>query len=240
VLGHGQARGAVHGDRPVVGRSVPGPRPPPIRHPRRRDPTTRRAGRRRDDEQGVGVVLGADGAHEGLVDAEQLLDRLLGAGVVALAVVVLEEPQLLVEQVPGRPARDVVLAPGLQVGVEGDGMLDAQARDGRAGRCGVAGGREAWRVHADDAQPAVGVPGVPGRDVRQGAQRVDAQEVPELDQDGPADLLVHPQRRHVDPLELRQRRGVDAVDGRAHERREGSSGPRGSNECPGVRSLTRS
>jgi hypothetical protein len=53
--------------------------------------------------------------HRLALDAEQLLDRRLGLAVGALAEVDLEEPQVLVEQVAGRPARVLVDAPQLQV-----------------------------------------------------------------------------------------------------------------------------
>ena len=62
-----------------------------------------------------------------------------------------------------------------------------------------------------DPQAGVGVALVPGLQVRQRAQRVDAAEVPELDQHGLPALLVHAQRGHVDPRQLaRERRSGDA------------------------------
>ena len=81
----------------------------------------------------------------------------------------------------------------------------------------VARGREAGGVHADDAQPGGGVALVPGLDVGQRPQRARAAEVPELDEDRPAALLVHPQRRDVDPGKARrERRRRDGVDRRPH------------------------
>ena len=89
---------------------------------------------------------------------------------------------------------------------------------------GVARGEEPAGVDADHAQPVVRVALVPRLQVRERAQRVDAAEVPELDEHGPAALLVHAQRRDVDPRQLaRERRGGDGVLGRAHGA-EASSG----------------
>ena len=74
-------------------------------------------------------------------------------------------------------------------------------------------------MDADHAQAVVGVALVPRHQVRQRAQRVHAAEVPELDEHGPAALLVHPQRGGVDPLELaRERRGGDGARRCAHAR----------------------
>ena len=66
-------------------------------------------------------------------------------------------------------------------------------------------------------RPSSGVALVPGPQVRERAQRVDAAEVPELDQHRPAALLVHPQRRDVDPRQVarERRRGDGAREARA-------------------------
>ena len=68
-----------------------------------------------------------------------------------------------------------------------------------------------------DAQPVGRVALVPGLDVGQRAQRVGAAEVPELDEHGAADLLVHAQRRDVDPRQVpgERRRGDACRRGRA-------------------------
>ena len=76
---------------------------------------------------------------------------------------------------------------------------------------------EAACVHPDHAQAGRGVALVPGRQVGHRPQRVDAAEVPELDQHRPPALLVHPQRRDADPGQIaRERRGGDRVLGSAH------------------------
>ena len=101
-----------------------------------------------------------------------------------------------------------------------DRVLDAQPRDGRAHGVLVARGLEAGAVHADDAQAVGRVALVPRLDVGQRAQRVGAAEVPELDQHRAAALLVHAQRRDVDPGQARrERRRRDGVDRRSHRRR---------------------
>ena len=58
--------------------------------------------------------------------------------------------------------------------------------------------------------PSLGVALVPRHQVRERAQRVHAEDVEELDEDRAAALLVHPQRRDVDPA---HRRGGTAVRG---------------------------
>ena len=66
-------------------------------------------------------------------------------------------------------------------------------------------------------RPSARVALVPRLDVGERAQRARAAEVPELDQHRAPALLVHPQRRDVDPRELRREgRGGDVVDRRAH------------------------
>src|SRR3954470_23965697 len=172
---------------------------------------------RGDGDERVRVVLGVHRRDGLAVVAEQLLDGALGLRVGALPVVEVDQPQLLVEEVARRPPRVLVEVPDLHVGVEQDRVLDAQPRDGLARGGVVARGREAGRVHADDAQPGGRVALVPGLDVRQRAQRAGAAEVPELDQHGTAELLVDAQHRDVDPVQPgRERRGGDAVDGWAH------------------------
>ena len=98
-----------------------------------------------------------------------------------------------------------------------DRVLDPQPLDGRAHRVLVARRLEAGRVHRDDLQAVGRVAVVPRLDVGQRAQRADAAEVPELDEDRTAALLVHAQRRDVRPRQLGgERRRGDRVDGRLH------------------------
>jgi hypothetical protein len=106
---------------------------------------------------------------------------------------------LRVPEVARGPALVAVEVPDLQALVDHHGVLDAQALDRRDDVGDGTGGREAARVYADDAQPVAGVALVPGLEVREGAQRVDPAEVPELDQHRASALLVHPQRRDVHP-----------------------------------------
>src|SRR2546423_6164255 len=170
-----------------------------------------------DGDQRLGVVLGVHRAEGLALEAEQLLDDRLGVGVGALAVVVVDERQALVEQVARRPALVLVEVPHRVVGVEQHGVPDAQARDRRARGGVVASGREAGGVHGDDAQARGAVALVPGAHVGQRAQRVGATEVPELDEHRPTDLLVHAQRRHVDPFQVaREGRRDDGVDRGTH------------------------
>ena len=158
-------------------------------------------------QQDAGRVLGAQRRHELALDAEQRLDLALGLVVGALAVVHRVERPAGVPQVARRPALVAVEVPQLEPLVDHDRVLDAEPRDGRDGGLGVARGLEAAGVDADHAQPVAGVALVPRRQVRQRAQRVDAAEVPELDEHRPAALLVHAQGRDVDPRELARERG---------------------------------
>jgi hypothetical protein len=99
-------------------------------------------------------------------------------------------------------------------------VLDPQPLDRRDDVAGVARREEAAGVDADHAQSVAREALVPGLDVGQRAQRVDPAEVPELDQHGSAALLVHAQRRDVDPRQVaRERRRRDRVLGGAHRGR---------------------
>src|SRR5262249_21677031 len=82
------------------------------------------------------------------------------------------------------------------------GVLDAEAIDSSLNRLALAAERVAGRVHPDHAQPEVRVALVPRLHIRRGAQRVDASEVPELDEDRvAAQLRLHPEERDVQPFE---------------------------------------
>ena len=70
----------------------------------------------------AGRVLGTQRRERVALDAEQLLDRQLGAEVIALAEVVLEQPCAAVEQVARGPALVLVLLPELEVRVDQDGV----------------------------------------------------------------------------------------------------------------------
>jgi hypothetical protein len=79
-------------------------------------------------------------------------------------------------------------------------------------------------VDADHTQPVVRVALVPRLQVWERPQRVDAAEVPELDEHGTPALLLHSQWRDVDPRQVPGERGRgDGVLGRAHGA-EASSG----------------
>ena len=83
------------------------------------------------------------------------------------------------------------------------GSPAARPRGARSPRRARAGTRRCARRRSAGR---LGVALVPRLQVRQRAQRVDAAEVPELDQHGLAALLVHAQRRHVDPLAVARER----------------------------------
>src|SRR5437870_4801315 len=61
------------------------------------------------------------------LDVQQLLDRALGVRVAALAVVVVEQHPVAVEQVARRPAGRLVHPPDGERGVQADGVPDAEA-----------------------------------------------------------------------------------------------------------------
>jgi hypothetical protein len=134
--------------------------------------------------------------------------------------VVLQQPLLRREQVAGRPALVAVVLPEVELVIEADGVLDAEPLDAGAQDAVLEGGRVARRVDRDDPQAVAGVALVPRLQVGQRPQRVHAADVEELDEHRPAPLLVHPQRRDVDPAHrARERRCVDGVHGGSHERR---------------------
>ena len=143
------------------------------------------------------------------VGPEQRPDRVLRLRVVAFAEVEVADVAALVDQVLGRPVLVVPGLPGDEVVVERDGVAHAELADVLAHVRRDALERELGRVDADDRQPGVAVPRVPGADMRQRAQAVDARVRPEVDQDDAAAQLLQRQRLRVeparDPMEVRRR-----------------------------------
>ena len=89
---------------------------------------------------------------------------------------------MLVDQVLRRPVLVRVRAPRLVVVVERDGPGDAEVVRRAADVRRHVLERELRRVHADDLEPVCVVGRVPGAQVRQRAQAVDARVRPEVDQ----------------------------------------------------------
>ena len=117
---------------------------------------------------------------------EQLADHLLFLAVFALAEVGEADPPLGVDEVLGRPVLVAVGVPGRQVVVLGDRVVDAVALDRFLDVAGVLLEGELGRVDADDRQAVLAVAPVPGLQVGQRAQAVDAAVGPEVDQDDAA------------------------------------------------------
>ncbi len=171
------------------------------------------------DQQHAGLVLGPDRRQRLDVDAEQLGDRAFGLVVGALAEVVLEQQPVLVEQIAGRPAEVVVVGERLQLGVDQHRVLDPESLHGRGDVVGVGRWGKAGGVHTDHLQALVAVALVPCPQVGEGADRVGPTEVPELDQHGPAALLVHSQRLDVQPARLGWERRARRCDRPGRARR---------------------
>jgi pyrroloquinoline-quinone synthase len=123
-----------------------------------------------------------------------------------------------VEQITPGPALVPVQPPDLEIRVDRHGVLDLEFFDGTRDHVAVAAERVAGRVHADHAQAEAPVALVPLLQVRERAERVDAGEVPELDQHRLADQAVHSQEGDVDPVHARGELGRVDLDvlGRPH------------------------
>ena len=108
-----------------------------------------------------------------------------------------------VDEVLRRPVLVPVGAPGPQLVVLDDGIADAFGRDRRFDVRGFALERELGAVDADDRQAVFAVALVPGLQVGQRADAVDAGVGPEVDEDDPAPQAAQRQRltaRGVEPL----------------------------------------
>ncbi len=108
---------------------------------------------------------------------------MLGFVVVALAELVVAELAGCVEEVVGGPVLVMEGLPDAVVVVHGDGVLDTQVADGFADVGLVLLEGELGRVDADDDETGVFVLVVPGLDVGEGAETVDAGVGPEVDED---------------------------------------------------------
>ena len=144
--------------------------------------------------------------------AEERADVLLARPVVALAEVVVADVSRAVDQVLGRPVGVGVVVPGAVVVVLDDRVVDPESLHGGADVRGDVLEGELRRVDADDHEPVAVVVAVPGLEVRQRAQAVDARVGPEVDQDDLPAKLAERQRRRVEPPAARVERRSLAVD----------------------------
>ena len=147
-----------------------------------------------------------------LVDAEQLLDRLLGLLVGALAEVLVPDASDAVHEVGGRPVAVVERSPDGEVVVDDDRVVDPEVAGGAADVVEVVLEAELGCVDADDDGPAVVVALVPRPQVGQRAQPVHARVRPEVDEDVEPAQSRGGERLRVEP------------DGRAVERGERTVG----------------
>ena len=152
---------------------------------------------------------------------EQRADRLLGGVVLALAEVRVADLALGVDQVLGRPVLVAPGVPGAVVVVLRDRVAQPAAGDRVAHVAGVLLELELRRVDADDGQPAVAVALVPGPQVRQRADAVDARVGPEVDQHDLPAQLAQRERRRVEPArDARELRRLAELRQPARRRRE--------------------
>ena len=167
-------------------------------------------------DQRARLVLGMHRPERLARGPQELLDRELGLGVGALAVVVLGQVPVAVPQVARRPALVVVGAPQLEADVDAHRMFDLQARHRRAHGRLVLAGREARRVNGDHAQAVGGVALVPRLDVGEGAQR--AGRTSPRTRPTPAARAVRPcaAARRWPRQACGEGRSGDVVDRRAH------------------------
>ena len=138
---------------------------------------------------------------------DRLADRLLGGRVVALAELVPAQRAAGAPEEQRGPAATTVVLPHQVLGVDGDGMLDAQALDRVPDGIGRAGEGEARRVGAEHAQTPGRVALAPGEDVGEGPDAVELGEVEEVDQDGRGgDQALHNGLIATDPDQARRQR----------------------------------
>ena len=125
---------------------------------------------------------------------EEAPDRVLRLGVGPLAEVHEPHPTLGVDQVVGRPVLVVVRVPGRGVVVLHHGIGEAEVADRLLHVRGLLLERELGRVDADHGEPVLVVLLVPGLDVGQRADAVDAGVGPEVDEHDLPPELVEAQR----------------------------------------------
>ena len=165
---------------------------------------------------------------------EQAADRRLGLVVVALAEVDVADAALGVDQVLRGPVLVAPGVPGLVLVVLGDRVAQLALRDRVLHVAGVALEGELGRVDADDGQPAGAVGGVPGAQVGERANAVDARVGPEVDEDNAAAQAGERERLAVEPAL------VAGEVGRAAEHRQRLAlrgGMRGGREAPAAAQL---
>ena len=112
--------------------------------------------------------------------AQQALDPLLRLAVRPLAEVLVAQIAPGVDQVPGRPVVIGEALPGAAVLVEEHRIGDALGPHGCGDQLRIGGEFELRRVDADDDEPAPGVALMPGFEVGQRPQAVDARGLPEI------------------------------------------------------------
>ena len=126
--------------------------------------------------------------------AQELADHRFFLLVFALAEVGVADVAVGVDEVLGRPVLVAVGVPGAEFVVLDDRIVDAFGSIAVFDVAGFALERELGAVDADDRQAVLAVALVPGLQVGQGADAVDAAVGPEVDQDDLAAQLPHRQR----------------------------------------------
>ena len=116
---------------------------------------------------------------------EQLLNDPLRPLVVLLPEVAMPDSPLGVDEVERRPGLVRERPPDREIVVDRDRVFDAHRIQGRLDLLDVVLERELRRVRADHDQPGVPVLPLPGADIGERAQPVDAGEGAELDDDHP-------------------------------------------------------
>ena len=143
---------------------------------------------------------------------EQLADDPLRKLIFALAEMVVADPPFAIDEIMGGPEAVFERAPQPEVVIERDGIVDAELGNRLADIGGFPLEREFRRVDADDDQAMLGITIMPGADVWQGAQAIDAGIGPEIDQDDLAAKLLAGERLAVDPRAESVERGQRALD----------------------------
>src|SRR4051794_39478457 len=113
---------------------------------------------------------------------EKLTDYALRKRVLTLAMMMVADAALSIDEVVRGPIAVLERVPDHIAVIESDGIADAEVGDGLPDVARIAFERELRSVHADHDQPILAIALVPGLHVRDGTQAVDAAVGPEVDQ----------------------------------------------------------
>src|SRR5581483_10683007 len=130
---------------------------------------------------------------------QEHLDGLLALGVSPLAEMRVPKVAVFIDEILGRPAAAREHFPYLVIGVDHNGLGQAELADPAFHVRLILREGELGRMHANDPQPFFGIAFVPGLHVRQSTYAVDACIVPEVHQDDAPSQLPKAQGWRIQP-----------------------------------------